>query len=66
MTDTTAGIGTENGPFMIDDGPVMVSVGPEPHQEVNLTTAERMLTELAARSPRHFRDLLAYAMIGEK
>jgi hypothetical protein len=66
MTDTTAGIGTENGPFMLDAGPVMVSVGPEPHQEVNLTTAERMLSGLAVRSPRMFRDLLADAMIGDQ
>jgi hypothetical protein len=66
MTEITAGIGAENGPFMLDAGPVMVSVGPEPHQEVNLTTAERMLTGLAVRSPKMFRDLLAAAMIGDQ
>jgi hypothetical protein len=66
MTDTTTGMVTENGPVMFDAGPAMVSVGPEAHQEVNLITAERMLSGLAVRSPKLFRDLLAAAMIGDQ
>lgn len=65
MTGTTDGMVTENGSAMVDMGPVMVSVGPEAHQEVNLTVAEGMLTGLAVRSPKMFRDLLAAAMIGD-
>lgn len=57
--------GQESAPVVFDAGPQMVSVGPEPHQEVNLETAERMLTALAVRSPKVFGELLRDAILGE-
>lgn len=53
-------------PFMIHDGPQMVSFGPEAHQSVHLETAERMLTMLAGRNPKLFRELYGAAVLGER
>lgn len=62
----TADTQQENGEFTFDAGPVMVKFGPESHQEVNLTTAERMLSWLVSAQPATFTKALSHAMIGDK
>lgn len=58
---------TDNNPQMVfDAGPVMVSFGPEPHQAVHLTTAERMLSQLSRRNPKLFRELYGAAVLGDE
>jgi hypothetical protein len=60
MTDTA----TQNGELAPQFGPVvMVRFGPGNDQEMPLSWAESMLSALADRQPKLFRDLAAEAML---